>query len=53
MAFTRMLAGDSLLGHRDLAYWVQLLGGDQALADALSGDTRRAALAQMASELRP
>ena len=53
VAFTRILAGDSLLGRRDLAYWVELLGGDRVLADALWGDTRRVALAQVASELRP
>jgi TolB-like protein/tetratricopeptide (TPR) repeat protein len=53
VAFTRLLAGDTALGRRDLGYWVELLGGDSSLVAAFWGDDPTAALHELASELSP
>ena len=53
VAFARILSGDTLQAHRDVAYWVELLGGDSTLARELWGDDRKTALNRLASELQP
>lgn len=53
VAVTRLLGGESILARRDVLYWIELIGGDARLADALWGDDRPAALNELAAELRP